>query len=225
MARGGSLYATSIGKKLAMAFASLFLVFFIIAHLWGNLKVFAGPEKFNHYGEFLRVMGAPMLGTSQALWLLRIVLLAAVLVHIVAYLQLWRQSRAARRQAYKKYDPEVFSYASKTMKWGGIAILLFVVYHILHFTTGTVHPEFMPGLPYENLVIGLSSWPVALFYILAVLALGLHLYHGTWSALQTFGFTSPKYNHLRRPIALGFSVLITLGYISIPVAVLAGFLE
>lgn len=221
----GSLYGTTIGKKVAMALAGLVLFGYLVLHLIGNLKVFTGEQHFNEYSEFLRTVGAPALGHSQLLWIVRLILLAALLVHVVAYLQLWAKSRAARTVGYRKYEPEVFSRASRAMKWGGIAILLFVVYHILHLTTGDAHPEFIQHQPYRNLVNGFQDPLASIIYVIAMIAIGLHVYHGLWSATQTLALNNKHYNHLRRPIALGIALVITLGFLSVPFAVWLGIVE
>lgn len=222
MRGAATIVRSSIGKKLLMAGSALILFAYVVGHLAGNLKIFFGPEPFNHYAEWLRIAGTPLFPDQGVLWIARIVLLAALFVHIGAYVQLFRRTRSARSQRYKDYDPQVFSYASRTMVWGGIAILLFVIYHLLHITWGIVHPDFIAGDPYNNVVIGFANVWVSLFYIVGVIALGLHLYHGTWSAMQTFGMSNPTYNRLRRPAALVIAWVITLGYLSIPLAVLLG---
>ena len=213
---------TSIGKKLLMASASILLFLYIVAHLAGNLKLFLGAEAFNHYAEWLRVVGEPLFPERSVLWIARVVLLAALGVHVIAYIQLWLQKRRARTTRYKKYDPQVFSWMSRAMMWGGIAIFAFVAFHLLHLTTGDVHPDFIVGDAYHNVVVGFQSLPVAGIYMVGVVALGMHLYHGLWSALQTFGINNPKYNKYRRPGAAIIAVLITVGYLSIPIAVLTG---
>jgi succinate dehydrogenase / fumarate reductase, cytochrome b subunit len=220
-----SLYESTIGKKVAMALAGLVLFGYLVLHLIGNLKVFTGEQHFNEYSEFLRTVGAPALGHSQLLWIVRLILLAALLVHVVAYVQLWAKSRAARAIGYRKYEPEVFSRASRTMKWGGIAILLFVVYHILHLTTGDVHPQFVEHQPYRNLVNGFHSPLSSIIYVIGMIAVGMHLYHGLWSATQTMGLNNKNYNHLRRPIAIVIALVITLGFLSVPFAVWTGIVE
>ena len=217
-----SLYSTTIGKKIVMSLAGVVLFGYLVLHLIGNLKVFYGEEKFNEYSEFLRAVGAPVLGESQLLWLVRLVLLAALIVHVVAVVQLWSKSRAARAVGYRKYDPEVFSRASRTMKWGGIAILLFAAYHVLHLTTGDVHPEFIPHSPYHNLVTGMRDPLASVIYVVGVVAVGLHLYHGLWSVFQTMGWNNKQYNRLRRPFAIIVSLAITLGFLSVPFAIWAG---
>ncbi len=226
MSRVLTLWGSSVGKKIMMAVTGVILIGFIVAHMVGNLKVFMGADAFNHYAEGLRSFGAPFLAHGQALWIARIVLLVAVVIHIAAATVLTLQSKRARPVAYKKYAGDmVFSYASRTMVWGGIIILLFVIYHLLHFTTGDVHPDFIPGNAYHNFVSGFQSVPAALVYILAMIPLGLHLYHGFWSMLQTLGANNDKYNHLRRPIAAGLALLVTLGNLSFPIAVLSGVLK
>lgn len=217
-----TLYSSSIGKKWAMAVAGLVLFGFLVLHLIGNLKLFYGEDKFNHYSEFLRTVGAPIFANGQLLWIIRIVLLAALGVHVVAMIQLWKKSSGARRHGYRKYDPEVFSSVSRSMKWGGIAILAFVVWHILHLTTGTVHTDFVPGNPYHNLVVGFHQWYNDVIYVVGVVAVGMHLYHGLWSVFQTFGWNNVHYNRWRRPFAVFVSLAITLGYLSIPFAVWTG---
>lgn len=216
---------TSIGRKLLMASASILLFLYVVAHLAGNLKVYLGAEAFNHYAEWLRVVGEPLFPEHSVLWIARIVLLAALFVHIYEYVVLWLQKRRARTTRYKKYDPQVFSWTSRAMMWGGIAIFAFVVFHLLHLTTGDVHPDFVAGDAYSNVVTGFRSVPVAGIYMVGVVALGLHLYHGLWSALQTFGINNPKYNRYRRPAAGIIATLITLGYLSIPIAVLTGVIN
>ncbi len=159
------------------------------------------------------------------LWIARLVLLAAVGLHIWSAWQVTQLSRAARPAAYRRRDVVQASYASRTMRWGGVLVLLFVIYHLLHFTTGTVHPEFIPGDVYTNVVRGFQVWWVSAFYIVAQLALGLHLYHGLWSLFQSLGWSHPRFNHWRRAFAQAFAWIVTLGNISFPLAVLAGVIH
>jgi len=198
------------------------VVGFVIAHMFGNLKLYQAPEKLDHYGEFLREVGYPVFGHGQVLWILRIVLLAAVVLHISAAAQLSKTSLAARPVGYRKRQSVASTYASRTMRWGGVIIGLFVVYHILHFTTGTVHPDFVPGGVYHNVVVGFGSLPAALVYIVAMVFLGLHLYHGVWSGLQTLGIDNPRHNQWRRVVAALIAGVVTAGNLSFPIAVLAG---
>jgi succinate dehydrogenase / fumarate reductase cytochrome b subunit len=223
MRRVFSLWRSTVGKKIMMAVTGVILIGFVVIHLLGNLKVYQGAEAFNHYAEGLRTLGEPFFGYGQVLWILRIVLLVAVIIHILAAVQLVLHSRKARAVGYRKYDSDmVFSYASRTMTWGGLIILGFVVYHLMHLTFGNAHPNFVPGNVYHNFVAGFQRWPVSIAYILAMIPLGFHLYHGFWSMLQTFGATNPKFNHIRRPIAAVLAAAVVAGNISFPVAVLAG---
>jgi succinate dehydrogenase / fumarate reductase, cytochrome b subunit len=226
MARAFSLWGTTVGKKIAMAASGVILIGFVVGHMVGNLKVYQGPEIFNHYAEGLRMFGLPFFSTGQLLWLVRAVLLAAVLIHIIAAFQLTRRARQARAVGYRRYDNDlVFSYASRTMVWGGVIILLFVVYHLLHFTFGTAHPNFIHGDAYHNFVVGFSSVPVSVAYIAAMIPLGFHMYHGFWSMLQTLGANNPTYNRYRRPVAAFLAAIVVIGNISFPVAVLTGIVS
>lgn len=229
-----TLYRSSVGKKVVMAITGLILLGFVFFHMIGNLKIFQGPEHINAYAGFLREVGAPIFGYEQLLWIARIVLLTSVVLHIVAAVQLTRLDLAGRpvRYAYKKSVQA--SYASRTMRWGGVIILLFVIYHILHFTLGVVgypeggfrHPDPDGAFAvYSNVVNGFKVWPVSLFYILAQIALGFHIYHGAWSMFQTLGLNNRRWNSLLRGFSVVFALAIALGNISIPVAVLAGILE
>jgi succinate dehydrogenase / fumarate reductase, cytochrome b subunit len=218
--------STSIGKKLLMATSSIILFLYVVGHLAGNLKIFFGPDPFNDYAEWLRVAGSPLFPTEGVLWIARVVLLFALLVHVGAYVQLWRQKRRARTTGYRTFDPQVFNWMSRAMVWGGIAILGFVIFHILHLTTGHIQPDPVAGFqrhdPYENIIAGFSVWWVTGVYVIGVIALGMHLYHGLWSAMQTFGMNNAKYNHFRRPGVGAIAALITIGYLAIPLGVMMG---
>jgi succinate dehydrogenase / fumarate reductase, cytochrome b subunit len=220
---------TSIGKKLLMATSSIILFLYVVAHLAGNLKIFLGPDPFNHYAEWLRVAGSPLFPDEGVLWIARVVLLAALLVHVGAYIQLWRQKRRARTVGYRTFDPQVFNWMSRAMVWGGIAILGFVIFHILHLTTGHIRPdlayEFQRHDAYENVIAGFRVWWVSGVYVVGVVALGMHLYHGLWSAMQTLGMNNAKYNLYRRPGAAAIAILITIGYLAIPLGVLFGMVD
>jgi succinate dehydrogenase / fumarate reductase, cytochrome b subunit len=226
MRRAMTLWGSSVGKKIMMAVTGVILIGFVVGHMVGNFKVYMGREAFNHYAEGLRSFGAPFLAHGQGLWIARIILLLAVGIHILAATLLTMQSKRARPVEYRKYDSDLaFSYASHTMVWGGIIILLFVVYHLMHLTWGNVHPDFVKGDAYHNFVRGFQSLPVAFMYMVAMLPLGLHLYHGFWSMLQTLGANNAKYNRLRRPLAAGLALFVTLGNLSFPLAVLSGILK
>ena len=224
MAVALSFYRTTIGKKVVMAVTGLILVGFIIAHMLGNLKAFDSPEHLNEYGTFLREVGYPLLGPEQALWMVRIVLLASIILHITAATQLTILDRQSRPERYVQFRPVQQSYASRTMRWGGIIILLFIIYHILHFTTGQAHPDFREGDVYHNLVVGFQNPLVVLFYIVAVGALMFHMYHGIWSMFQTLGINNVRWNRLLRTLSAVISIGVFIGFISVPIAVQIGCL-
>jgi succinate dehydrogenase / fumarate reductase cytochrome b subunit len=221
----GSLWRSAIVQKAAMAVSGLVLFGFVLVHMAGNLKAFQGADKLNAYAEWLREIGSPALPHSSALWIARATLLLAAVVHVVAAVQLTLLNRRARPEAYRTLRPVQLDYASRTMRWSGFLILAYVVYHLMHLTWGNVHPSFVPGDVYANLVIGLRRWPVAIAYMVANLLLGLHLYHGLWSFFQSLGLDHPAYRRARRPFAVGFAVVVTLGFLAVPVGVLAGWLE
>jgi succinate dehydrogenase cytochrome b subunit len=220
MSQPATFLASSIGRKVIMAVTGLILFGFVIGHLVGNLQVYQGPEKLNAYGVLLRKFGS-------VLWAARIVLLAAVGLHLWAAWSLTRSNRRARGVGYDRYTPQASTYASRTMRWSGVLILLFVVYHLLHFTFGAhvVHPDFVHGDIYHNFIVGFQNPLVSFFYIVSMLALGLHLYHGTWSTLQTLGASHPRLDGVRQGIAAVITAAIVLGNISMPVAVMAGWLR
>lgn len=218
------LYRSAVGKKAVMGATGIVLFAFVLGHMLGNLKLYLGPEAYNGYARFLRTVGEPVVPANVLLWLVRLVLIACVLLHVAAAWQLTRLSRAARPAAYVAGARIHTTYASRTMRWGGVIILLFVVYHLLHFTWGIVHPSFIPGDVYHNVVTGFQVWWVALFYVAAQLALGLHLYHGLWSMFQSLGWNHPRFNLWRNGFAHAFAWIVTTGNISFPVAVLTGLI-
>ena len=225
MERLQSLPQSSVGKKILMAATGFVLVAFVVVHMLGNLKAYLGAAHFNEYAHFLRTAGAPAIPENGVLWIARVVLLACVGVHIWAAIALTRTSWAARPGKYAKGNDLSFSYASRTMRWGGVILTAFVVFHLLHLTTGNVHPDFRPDDPYHNFVVGFSSVPVAIAYLAAMAALALHLYHGAWSATQTLGIDNPRFERFRRPAALGIALVVFLGNASFPLAVLAGVIK
>ena len=220
-----ALWRTTVGIKILMAITGIALVGFVVGHMAGNLKAFAGAESFNAYAEFLRDVGYPALPHGGLLWIMRIGLLAAVLIHIWAAWKLTSLSRQARPVSYKKVDSQVFSYASRTMRWGGVILLAFIVYHLLHMTTGQVHADFRHGDAYHNLIAGFQSPVVVGAYLLAVAALAFHLHHGIWSMFQTLGANNPRYNHVRRPFAATIAIVSFLGFVIVPLAVQLGILS
>jgi succinate dehydrogenase / fumarate reductase cytochrome b subunit len=203
-----------------MAVTGAILVLFVLGHMLGNLQVYLGPEALNRYGALLRQL---LHGTG--LWIVRFGLLAAVSLHIWSATALTLESRRARPQGYREVRWKESTYASRTMRWGGVILLLFVVYHLLHFTTGTAHPDFVEGDVYHNFVTGFQNVPASLVYIVAMLALGLHLRHGVWSMFQTLGVSHPRYMRLARAGAWILAALVVTGNVSFPLAVLAGIVK
>jgi succinate dehydrogenase / fumarate reductase cytochrome b subunit len=216
MSRLRLFWDSSVGKKVIMAVTGLVMLAYLIIHVLANLLVFQGPANINAYSAFLH-------GTGGALWSARLVLLAALVLHIVAALQLAGRQAAARPDAYVGgRTPQVSTWASRTIRWGGALILAFLVYHILHFTVGTAHPNFVEGNPYHNVANGFRNPLVVLVYLIAMAAVGLHLYHGVWSSGRSLGLSPPSPHPLRRPIALALAVVIWLGFTVIPIAVYVG---
>lgn len=216
MNRLGLLWTSSVGKKVIMAGTGLVMVAYLITHVLANLLVFAGPLRINAYSAFLR-------GTGRALWGVRLVLLAALVLHVVTAIQLAGRRQEARPVGYSAgQKPQASTLASRTIRWGGALILVFLVYHILHFTVGTAHPSFVEGDPYHNVVGGFHNVVVVGFYLIAMAAVGLHLYHGIWSSGRSLGVSPPSPHPLRRSIALVLALLVWLGFSVIPIAVYAG---
>jgi succinate dehydrogenase / fumarate reductase cytochrome b subunit len=213
-----ALWQTAIGKKVAMAVSGILLVGFLISHMASNVLIFVDPSKLDAYGEWLRSFGA-------LLWVARAGLLAMVAVHILAAYQLTQMARAARPQPYARAEHRVSTYAARTMRWGGVLIAVFVVYHILHFTTGTLHPDFRPGEVGANLISGLQVTWTAAFYAVVMVAIGAHFWHGIWSVFQTLGLNHPSWNRTRATVAVGLTVLVAGGFLSIPLAALFGLLR
>ena len=226
--RLGLLWDSAIGKKVVMAVTGIVLVAFVIAHMLGNLKIFAGPDEINAYSRFLRTVGEPELGYGDALWLVRIVLLTCVTLHITAAYQLTRMNWQARPVGYESRKNVETSFAALTMRWGGVLLAIFIVFHIAHFTLGAV--GFKPGQyqelhVYENVVAGFSVWPVAVFYILAMGALCLHLDHGIWSMLQTLGWSTSRNSRTLKTLSRVVAIIVCAGFVSVPVAVMTGLVH
>ena len=211
---------STIGRKVIMAVTGAILFGFVLVHMLGNLQVYLGPEAMNHYGLFLRQV---LHGTG--IWIARAILLAAVALHIWSATSLTLDSRRARPVGYREQKWRESTYASRTMRWSGVILLLFVIYHLLHFTTGTLHQSFIEGDVYHNFVAGFRVVPVSIAYIVAMLALGLHLRHGLWSMFQTLGVSHPRYMRAAHVGAWIFAAVIVIGNISFPLAVLAGIVK
>lgn len=222
MSRVTALTHSLIGKKIVMAVTGVVLLLYVLGHMAGDLKFFQGRDHFNAYAEGLRTFGAPFFGHGQLLWLVRLVLLASVGLHIWAAWAVTRASWAARPESYRRLQLVETTYAARTMRWGGVIILLFVVFHLLDLTFGAVNPGFVAGDAYDNVLATFGRVPVAAAYIVVMGVLGLHMYHGIYSGCQTLGLNHPRYNHLRRGFALVFALVVAVGFVSVPLAVLAG---
>ena len=218
MSRALTFYSTSIGKKVVMAITGLILFGFVIGHMLGNLQVFMGANQMNAYAAMLKA-------NATLLWGVRIVLLVAVILHIVAAVQLTRVSQRSRPEGYHYKDVIQADYAARTMRWSGPIIAVFVIYHLLHFTTGSVHPRFDVHDVYRNVISGFRVWPVSLFYIIAMVALAFHLWHGVWSMFQTLGLINPKSDKIIHRLAAIATLALVIGFISIPMAVLTGLIS
>lgn len=214
-----AFYRSTIGKKMIMAITGIILLGFLIAHVVANLLVFQpGGAKLNAYSAFLK-------STGEALWVARAVLLVSVILHIIAAVQLTLLDRAARPVSYARKQPQAATIASRTMRLGGVLILVFIVYHLLHFTFGTVHPSFVEGDVYQNVLNGFRDPLVVAFYVAALAMLGLHLFHGIWAGFRSLGVRPPGASPLQRPIALVLSLFIWLGFTIIPIAVYLGWVK
>ncbi len=212
------LLASTIAKKVLMALTGVVLCGFVLVHMAGNLLLYKGPEALNAYAHLLQ-------SNQGVLWTARAILLGSVAAHIWAAFSLTLTNLAARPLGYRSSAYERSTYASRTMRWGGPILLLFIVYHLLHFTVGSVHPAFVRGDVYQNVVIGFSSGPVAFFYVLSMVALSLHLFHGVESMLQPLGLSHPKYNGLRSVIGAAFAAVVTVGNLSFPLSVYFGLVK
>ncbi|MCO4100893.1 succinate dehydrogenase cytochrome b subunit [Gemmatimonas sp.] len=210
-------WQSTVGKKIVMAVTGIIGILFVIGHMAGNLQMFYpdAPAAMKHYAELLRT-------SMPLLWAIRIGLLTAVVLHAVAAYQLTMLSKAARPEAYAVRRPQVTTLAARTIRWGGVLLLAFIVFHLLHLTIGAVHPQFTHLDPYNNVRLGLANPLVAGFYVLAMLALGLHLYHGSWAVVRTLGVAQPSTQPLKRKLALVLAIVVAGGFIVVPVAAVLG---
>lgn len=220
MTRAPSFLGSTLGRKVVMAVTGAILFGFVVGHMLGNLQVYLGPEAINDYGLALREMlhGA-------GIWIARGGLLVAVALHIWAAVSLTLESRRARPAGYRSLGHRESTYASRTMAWSGPLLALFIAYHLAHFTFGTAHQDFVEGDVYHNLIAGFSVRWVSALYIVAMLCLGLHMYHGVWSMLQSLGLSHPRWNRLRFAFSALSTFAVVAGNISIPVAVMTGLLR
>jgi len=215
-------WSSTIGKKAVMAVTGLLMVLFLLAHMLGNLKIFFGPSDFNGYAHWLQTIGEPVLRNSWYLWIQRIVLVTAIVIHVTAAAQLSRRDRAARPTRYEHHQRWQASFATSTMRWGGIIIALFVVWHILDLTVGVVNPHFIAGQPYQNVVADFQVGWINGIYIAALVALGFHINHGFRSAARTLGIERPNRARAVRFVGTVLALGISLGFIAVPIGVMTG---
>jgi len=216
-------WKSAVGKKWLMAVSGVILLGYVLAHMVGTLKVFLGREQIDTYAEWLRTLGEPVFPRTVVLWALRTVLIAAFFVHVVAAYQLTRMNHAARPVKYQsKRDYVAANFASRTMRWTGVIVALFLVYHLMDQTWGTANDDFVRGDPYHNMFVSFQHWPVAIVYILACIALGIHVFHGAWAMFNSLGINNPRYNLWKRYFAGTFAVVLTVGYVSMPLLIVTG---
>jgi succinate dehydrogenase / fumarate reductase, cytochrome b subunit len=215
-------YRSAVGKKWVMAVTGVILMGFIVAHLIGNLKFYLSKEEINLYGEALRDMPGHLLPRTFLLWTIRSVLIVAFALHLHSAYSLTVINKKARPQGYQsKRDYVAADFASRTMRWTGIIVLLYLVFHLMDLTWGNANAQFVRGDPYNNLVYSLQRPVVAAVYIVANIALAFHLYHGAWSMFQSMGINNPRINKSRRTFATAFAGLILAGNLSFPILVQA----
>jgi succinate dehydrogenase / fumarate reductase cytochrome b subunit len=215
----------SVFKKVVMAVTGIIMVLFLIAHMIGNLHAFQGAESFNHYSEWLRSVGEPALPPRTLLTTIEIVLLVSVAAHMWAAISLWRQAKRARPQAYVTKKTVAQSYASRTMRWGGVIIALFIVYHILDLTFGAANPAGTGATPYDRLVASFQNPIATTVYVVTLILLGMHLRHGVWSATQTLGQSNRRRERSVNAFATAFATLLIAGYLVVPAAVVSGLVD
>lgn len=222
-----ALYRTSIGKKMLMAGSGLVILLWLIGHMLGNLKVWLSQREFDSYAAFLRRLGEPIFPHSVVLWLIRVVLTAAFVVHVYLAIDLSARNRRARQVRYVRTAKVQADVPAVTMRWGGLALGLFVIFHLANFTWGWIHPgyRFVRGSVYANVVGNFDQWWLVVIYVAAMVALALHVYHGTWSIFQTFGVNSRRWDRLIRRSAGTVAVVMFMGFISVPVGVLVGAIQ
>ena len=224
-------YRTTVGKKVAMAVSGVVLVLFVLGHMAGNLKIFGGIDpatghyKIDDYAHFLRAMGAEMLGHATFLWIVRVVLLGCVVVHALSGIQLARLNRAGKPSKYAVSSYRSANAASRTMLYGGLFLIVFITFHILHLTTGTLHGSFVEGEVFDNVYKAFQNPLTTGFYVVAMGCLAAHLYHGTWSMFQTLGVDTPRWNGSIRRMAKVVAVALFIGFSAVPVSILAGVLH
>ena len=227
LVKGAKATRTTIFLKMLMAVSGIIFIGFVLGHMYGNLKAFSGHDAFNHYAEHLRTIGEPILPRTGFLWIMRVGLIAALIVHVASAAALWKRAKQARTDQYqlKKHTGAIF--ASRMMRWGGVALLLFIIWHLLNFTIGKVNVSGgATNDPYILLVDSFDTWWLTLSYLFAMAMLGAHLHHGIWSATQTLGLTGSECSRkLAKNTAFTIAVVVAGGFSLIPISVLLGIIE
>ncbi|RKS71961.1 succinate dehydrogenase / fumarate reductase cytochrome b subunit [Actinomadura pelletieri DSM 43383] len=223
-----AIYRSTVGKKAVMAVTGGILVLYLIAHMVGNLKIFLGAEDFNHYAHWLRTIGEPAVPRRTVLTLIEVVLGVSVVLHMWSAVSLARRASAARPVKYQsKKKSHAQGYAVRTMRYGGVIIAVYVVWHLLDLTFFVVNPKGSDATPYERMVADFdpSRWYITVWYVLAIALVGLHLHHGIWSAFQTLGLRTPRRDRALRGIAAIVAALVTLGFVSVPLSITFGWVS
>ncbi|MEW2503018.1 succinate dehydrogenase cytochrome b subunit [Amycolatopsis sp. CA-161197] len=218
-------WESSIGKKVVMAATGLLFVVWLLAHMAGNLKIFFGPETFDHYAAWLRTIGEPALPYAWFLWIQRAVLVVALVLHVTAAVQLSKRDRRARPVRYAHGQRPRATFATHTMRWGGATLAVYIVWHILDLTVGVANRDFVEGQPFHNVVADFQVWWVNVIYLVALLMLGLHINHGFWSAAQTLGIKSATKDRTVKTVGTVLAVVITAGFMIVPVSVMTGWVS
>ncbi len=227
LVKGARSTHSTIALKMLMAVSGVVFILFVLAHMYGNLKAFAGHDAFNEYAEHLREIGEPLLPHGGLLWILRVGLIAALAVHVYSAVVLWRRAGRARTVKYVVKKHTGATFASRMMRWGGLTVLVFIVWHLLNFTIGKVNPQGgATDDPYNLLVDTFDLWWMTLIYLVAMAMLGAHLHHGIWSAAQTLGLTNnARARSNAKVLGLSLALIITVGFSLVPIFVLAGVID
>jgi succinate dehydrogenase cytochrome b subunit len=217
-----NFWRSAVGKKWVMALSGIVLLGFVFGHMVGNLKVYLGPTHLNEYAEWLRTFGEPVLPRTVVLWAVRVGLIAAFVLHIVAAYQLTRINQRARSAYQAPRDYVAANFASRTMRWSGVIVGLFLIFHLADLTWGSANPSFVRGDVYDNVFASFERVPVAIIYIVANIALAFHIFHGAWSMFQSLGWNNPRFNIYRRYFAAAFALVIGIGNVSMPLLIVTG---
>jgi succinate dehydrogenase / fumarate reductase cytochrome b subunit len=220
-----TFWDSAIGKKAVMAVSGLIMLVFLLFHMLGNLKIFFGPTDFNGYAAWLRTIGEPALHHGWFLWIQRVALLVALVAHITAAAQLSKRDLRARPVRYQHGQRAKATFATRTMRWGGVILALFIVWHILDLTVGIANQDFKADQPYHNIVADFQVWWVNVIYLVAVTMVGIHINHGFWSAAQTLGVNRPTRDKAIKTLGSTLAVVITAGFAMVPIGVMTGLVS